>query len=431
MTLGAKKNFFRAFWDFFVLFSGISTASNLTRTQSRPVRRRGLFLYRPGSGQPPDRPRRDPGMGPDPAPEPAPQLGTEIGRIEAMPLTRQQALDRFHSPDLIGLGFEADAVRRRLHPEGVVSYIIDRNINYTNFCTEYCSFCAFYRPLKGPRSEEGYILEFEKIYEKIAETLEMGGTGVLMQGGIHPDLKIEWFERLFSSIKERFPQIWLHCLTSSEILAIARYSDLTLRETLIRLRAAGLDSIPGGGAEILDDDVRERVARLKCNTEDWLSVHRTAHQLGMRTTATMMFGMGESVEQRINHFEVIRQLQEETGGFTAFIPWSFQPGHTALGGRGWDEATSVEYLKVLAISRLYLDNIENVQASWVTQGLKVLELGLHFGGNDVGSVMLEENVVKAAGTSNCTTEEELRRIIRDAGFKPVQRDTLYRTMFLS
>jgi cyclic dehypoxanthinyl futalosine synthase len=348
-----------------------------------------------------------------------------------MLLTRQQALDYFQSSDLIGLGFEADAVRRRLHPEGVVTYIIDRNINYTNFCTEYCTFCAFYRPLTGPRSEEGYILDFEKIYEKIAETQEMGGTGVLMQGGIHPDLKIDWFERLFSGIKKRFPQIWLHCLTASEVLAIAKYSGLSLRDTIIRLRDAGLDSIPGGGAEILDDDVRRRIARIKCNTEDWASVHRMAHQLGMRTTATMMFGVGETFEQRINHFEVVRRLQEETGGFTAFIPWSFQPHNTALGGRGWEEATSVEYLKVLAISRLYLDNIENVQASWVTQGLKVLELGLHFGGNDVGSVMLEENVVKAAGTSNCTTEEELRRIIRDAGFMPVQRDTLYRTMFLN
>jgi cyclic dehypoxanthinyl futalosine synthase len=348
-----------------------------------------------------------------------------------MALTRQQALDFFNSTDLIGLGFEADAVRRRLHPEGVVTYIIDRNINYTNFCTEYCTFCAFYRPLKGPKASEGYILDFEKIYEKIAETVEMGGTGVLMQGGLHPDLKIDWFERLFRGIKQRFPQIWLHCLSASEILAIAEYSNLDLRTTIARLRDAGLDSIPGGGAEILDDDVRFRIARLKCRTEEWVSVHRTAHQLGMRTTATMMFGVGETYDQRINHFEVVRRLQEETGGFTAFIPWSFQPKHTALGGRGWDEATSVEYLKVLAIARLYLDNIENVQASWVTQGLKVLELGLHFGGNDVGSVMLEENVVKAAGTSNCTTEEELRRIIRDAGFKPVQRDTLYRTMFLN
>jgi cyclic dehypoxanthinyl futalosine synthase len=348
-----------------------------------------------------------------------------------MSISRTQALDYFRSPDLIGLGFEADAVRRRLHPEGVVTYIIDRNINYTNFCTEYCTFCAFYRPLNGPGSDEGYVLDFETIYEKIAETAGMGGTGVLMQGGIHPELKIDWFERLFRGIKERFPQIWLHCLSASEVLAIAEYSSLSLRETIVRLREAGLDSIPGGGAEILDDEVRHRVARLKCSTADWVSVHRAAHELGMRTTATMMFGVGETFEHRINHFEVVRQLQEETGGFTAFIPWSFQPRNTALGGRGWDEATAVEYLKTLAISRLYLDNIENVQSSWVTQGLKVLQMGLHFGGNDVGSVMLEENVVRAAGTSNCTTEEELRRIIRDAGFKPVQRDTLYRTMFLN
>jgi cyclic dehypoxanthinyl futalosine synthase len=313
----------------------------------------------------------------------------------------------------------------------VVTYIIDRNINYTNFCTEYCTFCAFYRPLKGPKAKEGYILDLETIYEKIRETVELGGTGVLMQGGLHPDLKIDWHEQMLRGIKERFPKIHLHCYSASEVIAIAEYSGLSIRDTISRLRDAGLDSIPGGGAEILDDEVRHRIARLKCLTDDWLNVHRTAHQLGMRTTATMMFGVGETMDQRINHFEVVRSLQEETGGFTAFIPWSFQPKNTALGGRGWDEATSIEYLKVLAISRLYLDNIENVQASWVTQGLKVLELGLHFGGNDVGSVMLEENVVKAAGTSNCTTEEELRRIIRDAGFKPVQRDTLYRTMFLN
>ena len=348
-----------------------------------------------------------------------------------MSLTRQQALDMFRSDDLIGIGMEADAVRRNLHPEGVVTYIIDRNINYTNFCTEYCSFCAFYRPLKGKLAAEGYILDFDTIFEKIRETIELGGTGVLMQGGLHPDLKIDWFERLLRGIKERFPKIHLHCFSASEIIAIAEYSGLTIRDTIMRLRDAGLDSIPGGGAEILDDEVRHRIARLKCLTGDWLNVHRTAHQLGMRTTATMMFGVGETYEQRINHFQVIYDLQQETGGFTAFIPWTFQPKNTALGGRKWDEATSVEYLKLLGISRLFLDNIENVQASWVTQGLKVLQLGLRFGGNDVGSVMLEENVVRAAGTSNCTTEEELRHIIRDAGFKPVQRDTLYRTMFLN
>ena len=346
------------------------------------------------------------------------------------------ALTLYTEAPLLELGDLAHSARLRRHPRAEVTWVADANMNYTNVCDAYCTFCAFYRPLPKegkniPRSDEGYILSLEKIYEKIAETQEMGGTGVLMQGGLHPDLKIDWFERLFTGIKQRFPKIWLHCLSASEILAIAEYSELDLRTTIARLRDAGLDSIPGGGAEILDDDVRKRIARLKCRTADWVAVHRTAHQLGMRTTATMMFGVGETFDQRINHFEVVRNLQEETGGFTAFIPWSFQPGNTALGGRGWEEATSVEYLKVLAIARLHLDNIENVQASWVTQGLKVLELGLHFGGNDVGSVMLEENVVKAAGTSNCTTEEELRRIIRDAGFKPVQRDTLYRTMFLN
>ena len=275
-----------------------------------------------------------------------------------MSITRQQALDMFRSDDLIGIGMEADAVRQRLHPEGVVSYIIDRNINYTNFCTEYCSFCAFYRPLKGKLASEGYILDFDTIYEKIRETVELGGTGVLMQGGLHPDLKIDWFERLLRGIKDRFPKVHLHCFSASEIIAIAEYSGLTIRDTIMRLRDAGLDSIPGGGAEILDDDVRYRIARLKCLTGDWLNVHRTAHQLGMRTTATMMFGVGETFEQRINHFQVIYDLQQETGGFTAFIPWSFQPKNTALGGRKWDEATSVEYLKLLAISRLFLDNIE-------------------------------------------------------------------------
>jgi len=348
-----------------------------------------------------------------------------------MSLTPQQALEMFRSDDLIGIGMEADAVRRKLHPEGVVTYIIDRNINYTNFCTEYCTFCAFYRPLKGKLAAEGYILDFDTIYEKIRETVELGGTGVLMQGGLHPDLKIDWFERLLRGIKDRFPKVHLHCFSASEIIAIAEYSELSIRDTIVRLRDAGLDSIPGGGAEILDDEVRHRIARLKCLTDDWINVHRTAHQLGMRTTATMMFGVGETYEHRINHFQRVYDLQQETGGFTAFIPWSFQPKNTALGGRKWDEATSVEYLKLLAIARLFLDNIENVQASWVTQGLKVLQLGLRFGGNDVGSVMLEENVVRAAGTSNCTTEEELRHIIRDAGFKPVQRDTLYRTMFLN
>ena len=348
-----------------------------------------------------------------------------------MSLTKQQALELFRSDDLIGIGMEADAVRKTLHPEGVVSYVIDRNINYTNLCTEYCTFCAFYAPVKGPGRAKGYVLDPEVIYDKIRETVELGGTGVLMQGGLNPDLPLAWYEQLLRGIKQRFPRVHLHCFSASEILFFAEISALSVRDTIARLRDAGLDSIPGGGAEILDDEVRYRIARLKCLTQDWLHVHRTAHQLGMRTTATMMFGCGETFEHRVNHFQHVYNLQEETGGFTAFIPWTFQPLNTALGGRGWDEATSVEYLKTLAISRLFLTNIKNVQASWVTQGLKVLQLGLRFGGNDVGSVMLEENVVKAAGVSNCTTEEELRHVIRDAGFRPVQRDTLYRMHFLN
>jgi cyclic dehypoxanthinyl futalosine synthase len=342
-------------------------------------------------------------------------------------IVRQEALELFRCDDLIGLGMEADAVRRRWHPEGVVTYIIDRNINYTNFCTEYCTFCAFYRPMGH---EEGYILSQQTIFDKIQETLDLGGTGVLMQGGLHPDLKIDWYEDLFHNIKRRFP-IHLHCLSAPEVTNIAEVSGLSLRDTIARLRDAGLDSIPGGGAEILDDAVRQRISRLKCSVQEWVDVHRTAHQLGMRTTATMMFGCGETFEQRINHLELVRNLQEETGGFTAFIPWPFQRENTSLGRFIKEEATAVEYLQMLAISRIYLDNIEHIQSSWVTPGLKTCQLGLRFGGNDVGSIMIEENVVSAAGTHHRATEEELRRLIRDAGFIPKQRDTLYRTYFLN
>ncbi|MGE5567514.1 MAG: cyclic dehypoxanthinyl futalosine synthase [Rhodospirillales bacterium] len=341
-------------------------------------------------------------------------------------MSREEALDLLRSPDLIGIGMAADALRRKLHPERVVTYIIDRNINYTNFCTEYCTFCAFYRPLGHP---EGYILPKEVIFEKIQETIDLGGTGILMQGGLHPELKIEWYEDLLRSIKRRF-NIHLHCFSSPEIVNIAEVSGLTLRETIVRLRDAGLDSIPGGGAEILDDDVRRRISRLKCSTKEWADVHLEAHRLGMRTTATMMFGCGETYEQRLNHLEVVRRIQQETGGFTAFIPWTFQREGTALGRSVKEEATAVDYLKTLAISRLYLENIDNIQASWVTQGLKTCQLGLRFGGNDVGSIMIEENVVAAAGAHHRASEEELRRIIRDAGFTPKQRDTLYRTFYL-
>ena len=342
-------------------------------------------------------------------------------------MTRAEAIDLFRSDDLVGLGMAADQVRRKLHPEGVVSYIIDRNINYTNFCTEYCSFCAFYRP---PGHDEGYVHSQEVIFDKIRETLALGGTGILMQGGLHPDLKIEWYEDLLRGIKQRF-DIWCHCFSAPEIVNIAEVSGLSLRDTLVRLRDAGLDSVPGGGAEILDDDVRRRISRLKCTTQDWVDVHRTCHELGIRTTATMMFGTGETIEQRMNHFDLVRQIQEDTGGFTAFIPWAFQRENTSLGNFVKEEATAVEYLKMLALSRLYLENILNIQSSWVTPGLKTCQIGLRFGGNDVGSIMIEENVVSAAGAHHRASEEELRRLIRDAGFIPKQRDTLYRTYFLN
>ena len=342
-------------------------------------------------------------------------------------MTEAEALDLFQSDDLIGIGLAADTVRRRLHPDGVVTYLIDRNINYTNLCTEYCSFCAFYRPMA---SSEGYLLSQETVFQKIQETLALGGTGVLMQGGLHRDLKIEWYEELLSAIRQRFPRVHLHCFSAPEILNIAQISGLTIRDTIFRLKDSGLDSIPGGGAEILDDEVRWRISRLKCTTEEWLTVHRTAHALGLSTTATMMFGCGETYAHRVRHFLRIRQLQQDTGGFTAFIPWIFQRTNTPLGSFIKEEATAVEYLKTLAIARLFLDDIHNVQASWLTPGLKMGQIALRFGGNDLGSILIEENVVSAAGCRNRTNEEELRRIIRDAGFRPVQRDTLYRVYFL-
>jgi len=343
-----------------------------------------------------------------------------------MGLTQSQALDMLRSADLLGIGRQADAVRKRLHPENVVTYVVDRNINYTNICTEYCSFCAFYRPVGSP---EGYVQPLESIFRKIDETLELGGTGVLMQGGLHPDLKIDYYENLLASIKRRYPRLHLHCFSAPEILNIAEVSGLSLGDTLVRLKDAGLDSIPGGGAEILDDEIRQRIARLKCTTEEWLAVHRTAHQLGLRTTATMMFGCGENLQHRVNHLERIRQLQETTGGFTAFIPWIFQRAHTSLGNFVKEEATAVDYLKTLAVSRIYLDNVPNIQASWLTPGPKICQIALRFGGNDVGSILIEENVVRAAGCTNTTNEAELRRLISDAGFRPVKRDTLYRTYF--
>ncbi len=316
-----------------------------------------------------------------------------------MGLTKQQALDMLESDDLVAIGMAAHQMRLKKNDPRVVTYQIDRNINYTNFCTEYCSFCAFYRPL-GAR--DGYILSFEEIYKKIDEMLDLGGTGILLQGGLHPDLQIGYYENLLRSLKARYPQVHLHCFSAPEILCIAEVSEISIRETIQRLMDAGLQSIPGGGAEILDDEVRAKIARLKCTSDDWEEMHRVAHSLGLRTTATMMFGCGEELRHRVNHLERLRRIQEDTGGFTAFIPWMFAA----------------------------LDNIEHIQSSWLTPGIKVCQIGLQFGADDVGSILIEENVVFAAGVKNRTNEGELRRIISDAGFIPAQRDTLYRSYAL-
>lgn len=340
--------------------------------------------------------------------------GERIGRDEARRL--------FENAGLLELGSAADRIRARLHADSVISYIIDRNINYTNVCTEFCSFCAFYRTKGQP---DAYVLPNETIYRKIEETIAVGGTGVLMQGGVHPDLKIGYYEELLRGMRERFPDIQRHCFSPSEILNIARVSGLTVTETLRRLKAAGLQSMPGGGGEILDDEVRQDISPLKCSTEAWLDVHRVAHREGLRTTATMMVGVGETLEHRIRHLERIRNLQDETRGFTAFIPWTFQDENTPLGARHLPPVRADEYLRLLAVCRIFLDNIENLQVSWLTVGLKLGSVALRFGVNDMGSIMIEENVISAAGARNRASADRLRALITDAGFLPRQRTTLY------
>jgi cyclic dehypoxanthinyl futalosine synthase len=341
--------------------------------------------------------------------------------VDGVRITAENAALIYEKADLVDLADAADQVRQRRHPGNVISYIIDRNINYTNVCKEFCTFCAFYR-IKG--DNEAYVLPDHVIYRKIEETLALGGTGILMQGGVHPDLKIDYYERLLSGIKEKF-QIHCHCFSPSEILNIAKVSRLTVPQTLQRLKAAGLDSMPGGGGEILDDEIRSDISPLKCNSADWLMVHREAHHLNLKTTATMMIGVGEALRHRINHLEKVRMLQDETGGFTAFIPWTFQDEHTELGKRKIPRVTAAEYLRLLALCRLYLDNVDNIQVSWLTVGLKIGQVGLRFGVNDMGSIMIEENVISAAGARNRANDGELRRIIQDAGFTPRQRTSLY------
>lgn len=335
-------------------------------------------------------------------------------------LDRAEALELYRSAPTALLGRLADDVRVRKHPGGIVTYIIDRNVNYTNVCVARCNFCAFYRPVG---SSEGYVLGFEEIFRKIDETIALGGGQLLLQGGHNPDLPLEWYEDLFKAVKQKYPAFRLHALSPPEVIHLSRMSRLPVPQVIDRLIGAGLDSIPGGGAEILVDRVRKLLNCYgKATADEWLDVMRHAHRAGLRTTATMMYGTVETVEERLEHLFRLRDLQDETGGFTAFIAWSYQPDHTELGGA---EATGVEYLRTLATARLVLDNFDNVQASWVTQGGKVGQLSLAFGANDMGSVMIEENVVRAAGAAYCMDEIEIVRNIENAGFIAKRRNMHY------
>ena len=335
-------------------------------------------------------------------------------------LTPEEGLRLLESHDLVSIGRAADAVTRRLHPEPFRTYNIDRNINYTNACTAVCDFCAFYRQ---PKHAEVYVLPREELLQKIQETVDIGGDQILMQGGLHPTLTLEWYEELLQDIKRHFPQVNIHGFSPPEIHHFTKISKRSLREVLERLKAAGLGSLPGGGGEILVDRVREAITRGKVMTDDWLNVHRVWHELGGRSTATMMFGHIETLAERIEHLDRLRALQDETGGFTAYICWTFQPEHTAMADV--PPAGAFEYLKTQAVSRLYLDNFPNIQSSWVTQGEPIGQIALFFGANDMGSLMLEENVVSSAGTVYHLSLESIRRCIREAGYIPRQRNVFY------
>jgi cyclic dehypoxanthinyl futalosine synthase len=335
-------------------------------------------------------------------------------------VTAAEALELYREAPTHLLGQLADGIRARRHPDRAVTYIIDRNVNYTNVCVAKCNFCAFYRDVGA---EGGYVLGFDEIFRKIDETIEVGGVQLLLQGGHNPDLPLAWYEDLFRAVKGRYPSFRLHALSPPEVIHLSRLSQLPVPEVLDRLIAAGLDSIPGGGAEILVDRVRRLLHCYgKATSDEWLDVMRHAHHRGLRTTATMMYGTVETLDERIEHLMRLRDLQDETGGFTAFITWSFQPGHTELGGT---EATGLDYLRTLAIARIVLDNFDNLQASWVTQGGKVGQLSLAYGANDMGSVMIEENVVRAAGAAYCMDEIEIVRNVEDAGFTAKRRNMHY------
>ena len=333
-------------------------------------------------------------------------------------LTEEDALILWEKADFYTLATLANHCRLRLHPEPVVTYVSDRNINYTNICLSGCRFCAFYR---APEAEGGYVLSHEELAAKIEETLALGGTQILLQGGLHPGLRLSYYEEMLQFIKDRFP-IHIHGLSPPEIIHLARTERLGLEEVLKRLQRSGLDSIPGGGAEILADEIRSKISPNKCSSAEWLEVMECAHSLGMRTTATMMFGHIETIEHRLEHLLKLRELQARTGGFTAFIPWTFQPDNTALKTK---PATAMDYLRTLAMSRLVLDNIQNLQVSWVTMGSGVAQVALQCGANDFGSSMIEENVVAAAGVHHRLSVEDIKRIITDAGYEARQRSMSY------
>lgn len=337
------------------------------------------------------------------------EQGERIDGQEFFQLEREASLHQ--------LGFLANAVRQRLHPQPVVTYVIDRNINYTDICISACKFCAFF---KAPDDPKGQVLSRLELAEKIKETQELGGTQILLQGGLHPDKPLEFYEDMLRFMKTT--GIHVHGFSPPEIFHFSQLSGLSLATVLQRLIAAGLDSIPGGGAEILSNRVRSEMAPKKCSADQWINVMEEAHNLGLRTTATMMFGHIETIEERLEHLQRLRDLQDRTGGFTAFIPWPFQPDHTPLAAvRKIEKTTAVTYLRILALSRLFLDNFQNIQASWVTQGPKIAQLSLFFGANDFGSTMIEENVVAAAGVHFRLSEAEIRRLVLDAGYQPQQR----------
>lgn len=333
-------------------------------------------------------------------------------------LNEREAEELLLHGDPVELGRRADAERRKRFDD-TVTFIVDRNINYTNVCVNECRFCAFFR---RKESRDAYLLTYDEILEKVRETVEAGGTQVMIQGGLYPDLGLEYYEKMLSLIKSKY-DITIHSFTATEIQHFARQAGISILDCLKRLQAAGLDSLPGGGAEILVDEIRQKVSPKKIMTEDWLHVMECAHSIGMESTATMVIGLGETMAQRVEHMEKIRRLQDRTGGFRAFIIWTFQPGNTELGGEktsGWD------YMRTLAMTRLYMDNVAHIQGSWVTQGERIGQLTLGFGADDLGSIMLEENVVRAAGTAYDMSIKKMADLIRGAGKKPAQRDTEYR-----